>query len=128
VAQTLIALHWGVRYIVLLTGALALVVAAVRLRTGTMGRAGRIAGAALTGALDFQAALGIGLLLTRPFYPALMGHLTMMVLALVVMHTTMIVLRRRPPERQSAAVLLAGIITSLVLVVGGILAIGRSVV
>lgn len=126
--ETLFTLHWAVRYLVLLAGLAAVVAALLRLRHGTMGEGGRIAGAVFTGMLDLQLLLGIGVVLTRPFYPALIGHLTMMALAVVVAHATMAVLKRRPPERRSPALQLGGTVLALVLIVGGILAIGRSVI
>lgn len=127
-AELLFTLHSTVRYLVLLAGLAAAVIAALRLRQGTTGDAGRIAGAVFTGTLDLQLLLGIGVLLTRPFFGALMGHLMMMALAVVVAHGTAIVLKRRAPERRSAALQLGGIALTLVLIVGGIMAIGRSVV
>lgn len=126
--ETLFTLHWAVRYLVLLAGLAAVVVAALRLREGTIGESGRIAGAIFSGMLDLQLLLGVGVLLTRAFYPALMGHLTMMLLAVVVAHATMAVLKRRPPERRSPAIQLGGTVLALVLIVGGIMAIGRRVI
>ena len=98
------------------------------LRAGSIAPPGRIAGAAFVGLLDLQVLIGVGVLLTRPFQPVYMGHLTMMALALVVAHGFAIALRRRPAERQTPAVQLAGVALTLVLIVGGILAIGRSIV
>lgn len=120
--------HWAVRYLVLLAGLVAAALALARLRAGSITRPGRIAGAAFVGLLDLQAVIGVAMLLVRPFQPVFMGHLTMMALALVVAHGFAIALRRRPAERQTPAVQLTGVGLTLALIVGGILAIGRSVV
>lgn len=120
--------HWAVRYLVLLAGLVAAGLALARLRAGSIARPGRIAAATFVGLLDLQAVIGVGLLLMRPFQPVFMGHLTMMALALVVAHGFAIALRRRPAERQTPAVQLTGVVLTLALIVGGILAIGRNVV
>lgn len=127
-AELLFSLHSGVRYLVLLAGVIGVIVALIRLKAGTTGDAGRIAGAVFTRLLDLQVLLGIGVLITRPFYPALIGHLTMMILAVAVAHATQVLLRRRPPERRSPAFQLAGFLLTLVLLIGGIRAIGRSII
>lgn len=126
-AEFLLSLHSGVRYLVLVAAVIAILVALVRLKAGTIGRPGEIAGAAFTGVLDLQVLLGIGVMLTRPFYPALIGHVTMMVLAAVVAHVTAVILRRRPPEQRRAVIQLVGFLIALAFVIGGIRAIGRSV-
>ncbi|MGH7552599.1 MAG: hypothetical protein ACREMQ_06180, partial [Longimicrobiales bacterium] len=120
------------RYIVLLAGVIAAVVAILGVARGTRAgqtpaQGGRVAGRLFVVALDIQVLLGVGVLLTRPFYPALMGHLTMMVLAAVAAHAIVVMLKRRPPERRSPWLQLAGVVVPLVLIVGGILAIGRPV-
>jgi heme A synthase len=128
VGDILFTTHWAVRYLVLLAGLVAAALALARLRAGSITRPGRIAGAAFVGLLDLQAVIGVAMLLVRPFQPVFMGHLTMMALALVVAHGFAIALRRRPAERQTPAVQLTGVGLTLALIVGGILAIGRSVV
>jgi heme A synthase len=128
VGDILFTTHWAVRYLVLLAGLVAAALALARLRAGSITRPGRIAGAAFVGLLDLQAVIGVAMLLVRPFQPVFMGHVTMMALALVVAHGFAIALRRRPAERQTPAVQLTGVVLTLALIVGGILAIGRSVV
>jgi heme A synthase len=128
VADALFGMHSGVRYLVLLAGVVALAAAFASLRTGTVNRAGRISYSVFVGLLDVQVLLGIGTLLARAFFPALIGHITMMLLAAVVAHGFAIALKRRPPERRTPVFQLAGVALALVLVVGGILSIGRSLV
>ena len=118
--------HSGLRYVVLLTAVAAIAYLAFAIATkrpfDTVAR--RVA-AAFTGALDLQILLGLGLLLQIPFYPSLSGHLVMMVAAAAVAHATAIVNKRRAPEAQSNGLLLAGVVVATILIVGGIMAIGR---
>ncbi|HEX2191163.1 MAG TPA: hypothetical protein VHG51_19800, partial [Longimicrobiaceae bacterium] len=79
--------HSGVRYLVLLAGLLAVLYLAFGWATGRpYDRAARVLGAVFTGTLDLQVLLGILLLFVRPFYGALMGHVVMMLLALIAAH------------------------------------------
>jgi hypothetical protein len=119
--------HSGLRFLVLLAGAIALAV----LAWGWSGRrpfAGqsRASMAVFAGVLDLQVLLGVGLLLTRPFYGALMGHLMMMFAALGVVHALSVYARKQEDARRGHAVALAGVVLALLLVVGGIMSIGRS--
>ncbi len=118
--------HSGLRYLVLALGvaaALALVLAIVR--AIPEGRMGRILRLAFVGALDLQVVLGMLVLLTRPFYPALFGHITVMIVALVVAHGVAIAIKRRPDPAASTGLGLIGVVLPLSLIVAGILAIGR---
>lgn len=120
--------HSGLRYLVLLLGVLA--VAALlwqRYGRGPL-RLRRIATAAFVGVLDVQVLLGIALLFFRPFYGALAGHITMMVLALVVAHIYSVRTKREADVNRAYSLNAIAIIAPLVLVVAGIMAIGRSVV
>jgi hypothetical protein len=128
VADTIFAIHSGVRYLVLLAAVVAIVAGLAALRGGRVTGGSRKASAAFTGLLDLQVLLGIATVLTRPFFGQLVGHIVMMVLAAVVAHGFGVALKRRPPERQTAGVQLAGNALALVLIIGGILAIGRPIV
>ncbi len=121
-------LHSGLRYLVFVTALLAIAALVLSRPAGAENTMGRVVYGAFVGLLDLQVLAGLITLATRGFYPQLMGHITMMVLALIVAHGVSIAHRRRPPERRSARLLVGGVVVSLVLVVGGILAIGRPII
>ena len=118
--------HSGLRYLVLLAGLLAVVV----LATGLSGkrpfdRGGRGATAAFNGLLDLQIVLGVLLVALGRYYPQVIGHLMMMVLAAVVTHVASVFARKQPDVRKQYQLALAGVVIALVLIVLGIGAIGR---
>ncbi len=120
--------HSGVRYLVLLAAVAVLVQALVAAARGRpYDRAGSLLMRVFVGVVDLQVLLGVLTLLTRPFFPALAGHITMMVLAAAVAHVTVAINRRRPDGRGYRRQLV-GVALSLVLIVGGILAIGRPLI
>jgi hypothetical protein len=126
---TIFYAHSGLRYLVLLAGVTAVAVLGWATMTGRpFDSLSRRVMAAFSGLMDLQILLGVVLLSQIPFYPALAGHLTMMVAAAVVAHVGAVVNRRRPPEQQSNAVLLGVALVALLLILGGILAIGRPIV
>lgn len=118
--------HSSVRYLVLL---LAIVVIAFAvhgyLTRRATGKGDRISMGAFTGLIDLQVLLGVGLIAMGIFYGALMGHLMMMILAAVAAHAASVMARRAEGQR-AHAIRLAGVVLALVLIVGGIMAIGRS--
>jgi len=120
--------HSGLRYLVLLAAVAALVAIGVGLATGRPARAARGLTMAYTGLLDLQILLGIALVVSGIFYGALMGHLVMMVLAAVAAHTASVLARRQPDERAALRMRFLGVAASLVCIVVGIMAIGRSVI
>jgi hypothetical protein len=122
-------LHSGVRYLVLLAALAAIALALANLqRAGALARAERAAMGLFVGLLDLQVVLGVLLLLFWPFYGALIGHIAMMVLAAAVAHAGSIMARRREPDRSGATVRIMTVVLALVLVVGGLMAIQRSVI
>lgn len=124
----LLPAHSGIRYLVLLAGLIVVVYAAVGLfGRKPYGRGGHITMQVFVGLLDVQFLLGLLLVFSRPFYPALTGHIVMMVLAVGTAHAASSVNRRRPPERKSWALQLGAALLALFFIVGGILAIGRRV-
>lgn len=128
-SEILFHAHSGLRYLVLLAGVLSLGYSLVALATKRpWDRPGRILLSAFVGVMDLQLLVGLALVFVWNFYPALWGHITMMVLAVAVGHGTSIVNKRRPPERQSHAVAAIGVVGALLLIVGGITAIGRPLV
>lgn len=129
-AEILFQAHSGVRYLVLLAGLIALIYFAFGWATNReRDSASRIVGSAFVGLLDLQVLLGIGTLLTRPFYPALGGHLLMMVLAAVSAHLLVgQKMRASPTDKRAFAMGTAGVLLTIILIVGGIMSIGRPVV
>lgn len=120
--------HSGLRYLVLLVAVVALVVFLYGLVTRKDIGAARGLMAAYVGILDLQVLLGLILLLLFPFYGALIGHIVMMVLAVAAAHVLSVMARKATDARRAMMLRLAGVGVSLVLIIGGIMAIGRSVV
>lgn len=120
--------HSGVRYLVLLVGVLALLACLYSVATGRPVRAAQGLTSAFTGLLDLQILLGLGLVIGGIFYDALVGHLVMMALAAVVAHVSSVRAKRAQDERKATMARLIGVGLALVLIVGGIMSIGRSVI
>ena len=118
--------HSGLRYLVLLMGLIAVAYFAFGLATKRpVDKSVRIIGSSFAGLLDTQVLLGIILLGAGwPFYPALWGHLVMMVAAAVLAHVMLVVNRKR--ANPGYLLPLIGVGGALLLVLGGIMAIGRS--
>jgi hypothetical protein len=128
-AALLFHAHSGLRYLVLLAAVASFlysIIGAVTDRPWDKG--GRILLVSFVGLLDLQVLIGLALVFIWPFYPALWGHIVLMVLAAAVAHFTSIVNRRRPPEKKNHLTAALGVVGALILVVGGITAIGRSVI
>ncbi|MBZ4416940.1 hypothetical protein [Myxococcus sp. RHSTA-1-4] len=118
--------HSGLRYLVLLAGILAFAYCVFGLATNRpFDKGGRILGASFAGLLHLQVLLGILVLVTRIYYPALIGHIVMMVFAAVVAQLAMSLNRRRPQPGFTLPVVGVGV--ALILIIGGIMAIGRGV-
>ena len=119
--------HSGLRYLVLLVGVLTVGYAlygAVAGRTydRTMFRLAR----AFAGLTHFQVLLGLALLFTQPFYPALVGHIMPMVFAAVAAAVAPAVMRRREPAARTWIPHVVTTLLALALMALGIVAIGRS--
>jgi hypothetical protein len=125
VSEMLFSFHSGWRYVVLLAGVIAFALPLLGLRSATLGKAALRALRVFTVVLDVQLLLGIVLLFVRPFFPALIGHLVMMVAAVAVAHLLAVAIRKRPPERRTPALAATGVAICLLLIVGGILSLGR---
>ena len=118
--------HSGVRYLVLLAAIAAIAYLVVGMLRGTpFDKPAKILAAAYVGLLDLQVITGIALYLMIPNYPQLLGHIVMMLGAVSVGHVANVMNKRR--EEPSWGVALAGVVVSLILIVGGIMAIGRPI-
>ncbi|CAM3490718.1 hypothetical protein G4177_09245 [Corallococcus sp. ZKHCc1 1396] len=117
-------LHSGLRYLALLSGVIALAYFAFGVATKKpFDKVGRIIGASYSGFVQLQVLVGIGVLVTRGYYPALIGHIVMMVLAVSVIQGCLSANRRRTPP--GYVLPLVGTVLSLVFIAGGVMAIGR---
>jgi hypothetical protein len=118
--------HSGLRYLVLLVGVVALAYFVSGLATKRpVDKGVRILGAAFTGLLDLQILLGLIMVAMGRYYPQLIGHIAMMLLAAALTHVLLVVNRKRPnPGYVLPLIAVAG---SLALISGGIMAIGRGV-
>lgn len=119
--------HSGLRYLVLLTGLVALLVFTYGLFGRQPVRAAPSLTAAFTGLLDLQVMLGFGLFFGGIVYDALVGHMAMMLLAAVAANGAAIMAPRATTWRRELAIRLGGVVISMVCIVIGMLAIGRSV-
>jgi heme A synthase len=123
----LFAAHSGLRYLVLLAALSAIIALAYSLATGRSFAAARTLATSFVGLLDLQIVLGIGLIMGGVFPDAVTGHLILMVLAAVVTHAAFIVGQKSSSDRSELGIRLAGIVLALALMVGGIMAIGQSI-
>lgn len=121
-------LHWSIRYLVLIAGVLAIVASAAQWKRTPASGVVRITSAAFTGSLDLQILIGLFMLLVRPFYGALIGHISMMVMAAVIAHVGSIRARKREPGQSGAPLRVFAFTIALVLIVGGLMAIQRPVI
>ena len=119
--------HSGLRFLVLLAGAIAAAVLLWGWRSGRpFAGQSRAATAVFAGTLDLQVLLGIATVLTRPWYGALMGHLIMMIAAAIAAHAITVYGRKQADPRRAHLVTLVGVVMALLLIVGGIMAIRSS--
>lgn len=116
--------HSGLRFLVLLLGALNVVVLGIGLaQKKPFAKVHRILGASFAGALHLQVVLGIAMVLMGRYYPALVGHMIMMIFAAVAAQIAMSTNRRR--AEPTLHIPLIGVIVALVCITGGVMAIGR---
>ena len=126
-ANMLYQAHSGLRFLVLLAAVIAIAVllwgwSARRPYAGQS----RAAATVFSRVLGLQFLLGIGVVLTRPFYGALIGHLVMMFIAIGVAEGVTGYARKQPDARRAHMISLIGVVLALVLIVGGIMAIRNS--
>ncbi|WP_224364403.1 hypothetical protein [Hyalangium versicolor] len=118
--------HSGLRYLVLIVGLIALVYFASGLATKRpVGKGVRILGSSFVGLLDLQFLLGLLMVVMGRFYPQLIGHIVLMVIAVGETHALLVINRKRP--NPGYLLPLIAVAVALLLIVGGIMAIGRGV-
>jgi hypothetical protein len=125
--------HSGLRYLVLLLGALAALYAVIgMMRKQPVDKTGLTLLRVWTMLLDVQFLAGvltlIALLMAGRFYGQLIGHLVLMVGAVAVAHMGAIRLKKAEPAARGYGLMLATSLVPLLTIVGGILALGRDVV
>lgn len=120
--------HSGFRYLVLLAGLVAL----FYLTYGWVGRkpytgAARTVTIVFVALLHLQVLLGVALFLTWEYYPALIGHIVMMLLAATVATVASVMSKRAELARRKWGVAAMGVAVTLLLIIGGITSIGRTI-
>jgi hypothetical protein len=126
-ANFLLHAHSGLRYLVLLAALVALAALAYALAARRDVPATRGLTTAFVVILDVQLLLGLALIVTGIWYPALIGHLALMLLALAVAHVASVRARRSADPRQAVTLRLVAVAVPLLLVMAGILAIRPSI-
>lgn len=118
--------HSGNRYLILLVGVATVLYGLYGWATRrSYDRGIKFLGAAFSGLLDLQILMGLLMIFTGTFYPALIGHIMVTVFAAVAAHLPVAVMKRRPAEQKTFAPHAAWAIVALVLIWGGVLAIGK---
>lgn len=118
--------HSGLRYLILLAGFAALIYAVVGLVTGAPYRKPmRTLATIFAGSLHLQVLLGLALLFSDRFYPALIGHIFLMILAAVVAQVVPSIMRRRADDQRTYLPHVISVAVALGLIWTGIASIGR---
>lgn len=122
--NALLHAHSGLRFLILLAAAVNVVVLGAGLAQGTpFGKLHRILGASFAGLLHLQVLLGLSIVATGLFYPKLIGHMVMMLLAAIGAQAAMTINRKRPQPNMKLP--LIGVLFALLCIFGGVMAIGR---
>lgn len=123
----LLGAHSGIRYLILLAGVavVAYSLFGVVSKRPYDERMRKLA-AAFSGLIQLQLLIGLALIFTGTFYPALSGHILMMVLAAVSAQVVPSVMRRRPLEERTYLPFLVGALAAFGLIFGGVTAIQQS--
>ena len=120
--------HSGLRYLILLGGVLTVLYATYGVVSSrTYDKTIRILSSSFAGTLHLQILLGLALLLSGRFQPALMGHIFMMLFAAAAAQIPVSVIRRRPEETKSYLPHGVGALVALGIIAAGILAIRPSI-
>ncbi len=121
--------HSGLRYLILLGGVLTVLYAVYGMVSGrAYDKTIRILASSFVGTIHLQILLGLALLFSGRFQPALTGHLFMMLFAAAAAQIPVSVMRRRPEEQKSYLPHGVGALAALALIAAGIMAIGRPIV
>ena len=128
VMQMVFMAHSGIRYLVLLAGIVSLLyfITAVATKKGNP-RVSRILGSVFAGVLDLQIVLGLILVALGLYYPAILGHLFMMLFAAVCAHVAMAMAKSSADQGKADRLRLIGVLVAIVLIIAGIMAIGRPI-
>jgi hypothetical protein len=128
-SSLLLNAHSGLRYLILLGGILTLLYASYGVASGrSYDKTIRILASSFVGAIHLQLLLGLALLFSGMFQPALTGHIFMMLFAAAAAQIPVSVMRRRPQELKSYLPHGIGALVALAAIAAGILAIGRPIV
>ena len=121
--------HSGLRYLILLGGVLTVLYAVFGVAARRpYDKAMRILASSFVGTMHLQILLGLALLFSGRFQPALTGHIFMMLFAAAAAQIPVSVMRRRPEEQKSYLPHGIGALAALAMIAAGILAIGRPIV
>ncbi len=121
--------HSGLRYLILLGGVLTVLYAAYGMVSGrAYDKTIRILATSFVGTIHLQILLGLALLFSGRFQPAVTGHIFMMLFAAAAAQIPVSVMRRRPEEQKSYLPQGVGALAALAMIAAGILAIGRPIV
>ncbi len=121
--------HSGLRYLILLGGVLTVLYAAYGMVSGrAYDKTIRILATSFVGTIHLQILLGLALLFSGRFQPAVTGHIFMMLFAAAAAQIPVSVMRRRPGEQKSYLPHGVGALAALAMIAAGILAIGRPIV
>lgn len=116
--------HSGIRFLILVLCVVYLAASVVALASkANVARLHRVAGSALMGTLHLQILIGASMVVMGRYYPALVGHIVMM-LAAAVGGQVLVSMHRRNPEARRALPLVAALWVLLCLT-GGLMAISR---
>ena len=121
--------HSGLRYLILLGGVLTVLYAAYGMVSGrAYDKTIRILATSFVGTIHLQILLGLALLFSGRFQPAVTSHIFMMLFAAAAAQIPVSVMRRRPEEQKSYLPHGVGALAALAMIAAGILAIGRPIV
>lgn len=116
--------HSGLRFLVLLFGALAFIVCAIGLaQKKPFSKAARILCSIFIGTLHLQVVLGLSMVVMGTWYPALAGHVVTMLAAAVL--AQVLIIRNRKSATPGYRLPLIAIGGALLLIFIGVTAIGR---